>query len=923
MAKGYTVDGILDEIKRKKEREAAEAQPQYRPQPQYQQPPQYARQEQEASPPARQPYAGQGDFFEQRRSGAPQSPPVERVPTYSPERHGADPMTENSRNSLYNTLNEYFGKDSQTWVNQGAKRQRPAQQPAQQPVSRPASPARQPAQQPAARPASPARQPAQQPAARQPAPTQAAAPAETPKQERQGGFRVTIPAEDAAMARPEEGYSMSAVAEKAPLPPKPRTEPPRQARRSDEQKRGFNVTQPIEEAVAEEPLTASTNPQLYKDFVNRRQNKVEEFMHQVREPTEGGLQIPEEARRPRQQAAQEQAPAGPVQSAPIKPTKVKFAKEKSNSEVAAGLVAGNAYEQDEPDDYMEPSQATAVQKDLSGVRFGLIMRLALTGALFLASLALALSPVLGYALPSPFDYNTENIVFPITQLALVCVAALICNVTVGGGIISLFKLHATNDSYAAAAVLGAVVLGVSFVLAPDKMAAGGENLYFPLAILSLVFNTVGKLLMMSRISANFDELIKPGEKSALLPVHNRELARELTGQTDEVPRFCCSAKAGFFTGFLDLSYREDATDGISKIVAPIAVIGSIVAAGISFFFTGSIHTSVVGLSAALIVAAPLSATIAGNFPVLRACKRLNRDGTVMAGGYTAETFAEADSILLDIDDIFPDGSITLHGIKTFAQGRIDEAILDAASVICSTRSTLGSIFINVVQGDRSLLRPADTIVYEDGMGLSAWVNSKRVLIGNRELMMNHGVEIPSRDYEEKYVGGGRDILYLSNSGELTAMFVLSYHADEEVKRSLDIFARRGVKLVINCTDPNITVDKLAALFDFPVEHLKILSSKYQPQCSELTREREKAPAAAVYNGKLSQLSDILGASGSVRQACFLNMLLEIVGVVLGFIMVVFFLFTDSMGSLGLVPLLLYQLFWAAAVMVVTLLRKAV
>ena len=196
---------------------------------------------------------------------------------------------------------------------------------------------------------------------------------------------------------------------------------------------------------------------------------------------------------------------------------MKFAKEKSNSEVAAGLVAGNAYEQDEPDDYMEPSQATAVQKDLSGVRFGLIMRLALTGALFLASLALALSPVLGYALPSPFDYNTENIVFPITQLALVCVAALICNVTVGGGIISLFKLHATNDSYAAAAVLGAVVLGVSFVLAPDKMAEGGENLYFPLAILSLVFNTVGKLLMMSRISANFDELIKPGEKSALLP----------------------------------------------------------------------------------------------------------------------------------------------------------------------------------------------------------------------------------------------------------------------------------------------------------------------------------------------------------------------------------------------------------------------
>ena len=36
------------------------------------------------------------------------------------------------------------------------------------------------------------------------------------------------------------------------------------------------------------------------------------------------------------------------------------------------------------------------------------------------------------------------------------------------------------------------------------------------------------------------------------------------------------------------------------------------------------------------------------------------------------------------------------------------------------------------------------------MVLSAWVESKRVLIGNRELMLNHGVDIPSKDYEERY-----------------------------------------------------------------------------------------------------------------------------------------------------------------------------
>ena len=91
-----------------------------------------------------------------------------------------------------------------------------------------------------------------------------------------------------------------------------------------------------------------------------------------------------------------------------------------------------------------------------------------------------------------------------------------------------------------------------------------------------------------------------------------------------------------------------------------------------------------------------------------------------------------------------------HGIKTFGQRRIDEAILDAASVVCSCETTLADIFLQVIEGKQDILKPVDSVVYEDGMGLSAWVDSKRVLIGNRELMLNHGVDIPSKDYEERY-----------------------------------------------------------------------------------------------------------------------------------------------------------------------------
>lgn len=650
-------------------------------------------------------------------------------------------------------------------------------------------------------------------------------------------------------------------------------------------------------------LTSSENHDLYKEFVEKRQDRVNEFMKNVVEHTDQAIHIPEI----------------PAQE----PVKNHFA-DQSNEDIAKKLMQDmHEPEDDDPDDYENEGQKEAVEKILSSQLMGLIIRSIIIFVLFLGSLVLCLSPVLGYSLPDAISFEKSGIVFPIINLAIVCIAALTCHVAVGGGLISLVRFRAGNDTFATCSVIGAAALGVSFIADPSAMSMGGENLFFPITILGLFFNTVGKILSAARIKNNFEVLTDGKDKSALLPVRNKELARELTGQRDETPRFCTSAKAKFFTGFLELSYRDDATESIARIVAPIVFLCSVLVGIIAFLLTGRISDAITGFSAILCVASPFSATVAGALPVFRSCAALNDNGSVLTGGYTAETFAETDSVLLDIEQLFPDGSIILHGIKTFAQGRIDEAILDAASVICSTRSTLGSIFINVVQGDKKLLKPVDTVIYEDGMGLSAWVGGKRVLIGNRELMINHGIDIPSHDYENKYVGSGKDILYLANSGELTAMFVLSYHADKEVYRSLGIMAERGVRLVINCSDPNITKKKLCDIFGYPESQLNLLSSKYQQKCAELTEERESAPSAAVYDGSLFALSDLLNCCGIIRQSSFAAALLEMIGIVLGFILVTIFLFTGNIRDLSMYVLLIFQMFWLAAITVVIMLRKKI
>lgn len=44
----------------------------------------------------------------------------------------------------------------------------------------------------------------------------------------------------------------------------------------------------------------------------------------------------------------------------------------------------------------------------------------------------------------------------------------------------------------------------------------------------------------------------------------------------------------------------------------------------------------------------------------------------------------------------------------------------------------------MIENKVELLQEVDTLVYEQDMGLSGWVSGRRVLVGSRRLLENHG-----------------------------------------------------------------------------------------------------------------------------------------------------------------------------------------
>lgn len=153
----------------------------------------------------------------------------------------------------------------------------------------------------------------------------------------------------------------------------------------------------------------------------------------------------------------------------------------------------------------------------------------------------------------------------------------------------------------------------------------------------------------------------------------------------------------------------------------------------------------------------------------------------------------------------------LRGIKTFQKERIDLAILYAASILVEGCDTLRDIFLGVVEGKRDMLYPVENLVTEVGYGFLGWIDNNRVIVGSREMMARHDIEIPSMDYEKRYTGDDKQPIYLAVAGRLFGMFLVSYGPDEDMAETVEELRHAGISLLVKSSDFNVTSELVAAL----------------------------------------------------------------------------------------------------------------
>ena len=481
--------------------------------------------------------------------------------------------------------------------------------------------------------------------------------------------------------------------------------------------------------------------------------------------------------------------------------------------------------------------------------------------------------------------------------------------TITRGLSGIFSLRANNDTAPALAAVVCLVDVIVHLMNPDAALP----YWTPLVGILLTLSAAGHYAHEVCVRRNFAFVSYPGDKYAAAIIEDENALQEIGRRavSDGEATVAYFRRTGFLTEYLANAYDDDCGDDWSRWMTPAAFGLSLLLSLLSLTseYTSGLMDWLSVLTGMVCLSMPVT-MLAVQLPLSACSRRMLSHGGFLTGWKAVRRFGQPDALAVDIADLYPDESMRLHGIKTFSGTHIDEAILMAASLVVRSGGPLSMIFRRIIENREELLYEVDSLVYEQGMGLSGWVDGRRVFVGNSRLLQNHGIDVPSSDYEARYATDGRRLVYVSIAGQLSAMFVVSYLPDPEIQAALQELCRARVTLLVRSCDPNITTSDLCESFELDEYYVDVLPAAAGRMYMQLTEQTaESLPALMASNGHILGTARVLSACRGLQAKVRIALITQTVVALLGLILCLWWTMHNTLSLFQPLLLLLVSLFF--------------
>ena len=481
------------------------------------------------------------------------------------------------------------------------------------------------------------------------------------------------------------------------------------------------------------------------------------------------------------------------------------------------------------------------------------------------------------------------------------------------GLKSIVKLKANRDTTITLAGIVVWVQSLAAVITPAQFLRQGLTLYSIIIMLIFTVNTYGRYLNAVRMNMNFRFVSDSSQKYIGKFFHDqRMLATLLSGMRNEKSELVFQKKTAFLKHFIKLSKMHDPGEDLAKKFAVPTLIFTVLMTVVYGLLSHDFCETLSFLSIMLCVSVPVCAQTLGALPLSKLSRETLQNQSMVVGYPAVERFADSGAVMLDAKELYPEGSVHLSMLKTFDDRRKDEAIIAAAAIMITAGGAVSGIFDELIGQRVEMLPKAENVMYQDGKGLIGWVNSERYFIGNRQLLLSHGIQPADIQYENEQKQGNKEILYLARSGEVIAMFIVTYDANRRVADALRRMEATGMTLLIRTTDANITAERIAADFGVYYKNIKILEQKNANFIrDEMIGKEKSSPAFIATKGGVTSFGRAVSECIQTKNNISLSVAIQVFAVLLELLVVSLFGVLARV-SIHAMPWVFFSVFWIIA-----------
>ncbi|MFA7382194.1 MAG: heavy metal translocating P-type ATPase [Desulfurivibrionaceae bacterium] len=256
-------------------------------------------------------------------------------------------------------------------------------------------------------------------------------------------------------------------------------------------------------------------------------------------------------------------------------------------------------------------------------------------------------------------------------------------------------------------------------------------------------------------------------------------------------------------------------DRISLYFVP-TVIGLAVIAGLAWYFLGQAEFpfALRIFIAVLVIACPCAMGLATPTSIMVGTGRGAQLGVLVKSGEALEMAQKIDAIIFDKTGTLTHGRPELTDLHPLSPKMDGDRILSlVASAESGSEHPLAEAIVKAAREKGLILAEVADFEAVSGRGIRAMVQGEKVLLGNREFMVEQevaGLGEAVAQIAQGFAGAGKTALYCAADGRLIALLAIADRLKPEVPATIRALERMGIKIFMLTGDNELTARAIAA-----------------------------------------------------------------------------------------------------------------